>query len=113
MPAAWGAGTVTFTYIWYALGVTTNSVVWGGAAQCYTADTTILTSAHTANSALAEVTDAHINTASLVQSVTSPAITVKNAGAGRWTSVRVYRLGSGADNLAVTASLLGVIVTYT
>jgi len=110
MPAAWNAGTVTFTYVWYALGTSTNNVVWGGAMQCYTGDTTILTSAYNVD---VTVTDAHINTASIVQTVTSGAIAAKNPGAGRWTSVRVSRSTAGGTELAVTASLLAVIITYT
>ena len=105
------AATVTATFVWTASGTSTNSVVWGCAARAYGDSVTI----DQAYSAGVEVTDAHTATALQVQiSGATAAITIAGSpAAGQLCQFRVYRLGSGADNLAVTANLIQVIITYT
>jgi hypothetical protein len=105
------AATITATFVWTANSASTNSVVWGLAARAYGNDITIDQAYGTA----AEVTDANTATAYQVHiSNATPAITIAGSPvAGQLCQFRAYRLGSGADNLAATANLLQVIITYT
>ena len=105
------AATITASCIWLAAGTSTNSVVWGCGARAY-ADATTMDQAY---GTAVEVTDAHTATANQVEiSAATGAITIAGSpAAGQWLQIRVYRLGGGSDNLAVTASLLGVVITYT
>ena len=105
------AATVTATFVWTASGMSTNSVVWGCSARAY-GDSVTIDQAYAAG---VEVTDAHTATALQVQiSDATAAITISGSpAAGQLCQFRCYRLGSGADNLAVTANLIQVIITYT
>jgi hypothetical protein len=104
------SATITATFIWTANSATTNSVVWGCAARAYT-DSDALDQAYAAG---VEVTDANNATYDLNISAATAAVTISGSpAAGQVLQVRVYRLGSGADNLAATANLLQVIITYT
>jgi len=107
------AATITAKFIWACANASTNSVVWGCSANSYTdSDPFDMTF-----SAGVEVTDANNADKDINISDATAAITIKQAAsspaAGQLLHIRVYRLGSGADNLAATACLLQVIITYT
>ena len=111
MPSSYGGGTVTATFVWMATGTSTNSVVWGCEAYAYGDMVTLDQTYGTAQ----EVTDAHSSTASQVQiSSATSAITIGGSpAANKMVNFRVYRdSANGSDTLAVTASLLMVIITY-
>ena len=104
------AATITATFVWAANSASTNSVVWGCQARAY-ADSDAIDQAF---GAAVEVTDANNNTNDVNISAATAAITIAGApAAGQMVQFKVYRLGSGADNLAATANLLQVIITYT
>jgi hypothetical protein len=105
------AATITAKFVWTANSTSTNSVVWGCQARAWGNDTTIDQAYGTAQT----VTDANTATAYQVHiSNATGAITIGDSPiAGDWINIRVYRLGSGADNLAATANLLEVVITYT
>ena len=84
--------------------------MWGCQARAYT-DSDALDQAF---GAAVEVTDANNAQNDVNISDATGAITIAGApAAGQMLQVKVYRLGSGADNLAATAKLLQVIITYT
>jgi hypothetical protein len=64
-----------------------------------------------------EVTDANQASNDINISNATGSISIKQSmstpAAGQLLHIRVYRLGSGADDLAATANLLQVIITYT
>jgi hypothetical protein len=104
------AATITATFVWIAASASTNSVIWGCSARAY-ADNAALDQAFAAG---VEVTDA--NQGNNIVNISSPTAAVTISGspaAGQMVQFQVYRLGSGADNLAATANLLQVIITYT
>lgn len=111
MPGNWDAGTITAKFIWTANSTSTNTVVWGLQGYCYANSTTIDQTFGTAQ----EVSQANTATAYQVHitSATS-AITIGGTPAiNNYVQFRCYRDSSnGSDNLAVTASLLAIQITY-
>jgi hypothetical protein len=101
---------MTAQFIWAADSASGNSVVWGCQARAY-ADSDALDQAF---GAAVEVTDANNAQNDTNISAATGAITIGGSPvAGQMMIVQVYRLGSGADNLAATAKLIQVILTYT
>jgi NADPH-dependent curcumin reductase CurA len=111
MPPAYSAGTVTATFVWLAAGTSTNTVLWGCQAGAYP-DLTTLDTAY--GDIVYAAADAHSSTANQVQkTAATDAITIAGSpAASTYVMFRVAR-DSGTDTLAVTASLLAVIITYT
>lgn len=112
MPIDWDGGTVLARVIWTADSTSTNSVVWGVALKCL-ADGDALT---TAWGTAGEVTDANGSSAYTIrQTAATSAITVGGTPAGgNLLKVRIYRDSANAsDNLAATARLIGLAITYT
>jgi hypothetical protein len=84
--------------------------VWGIQARAY-ADTNALDQAF---GIAIEVTDANNGAGEVNISAATAAVTIAGApAAGQHVQFRVYRLGSGADNLAATARFLEAKVAYT
>jgi hypothetical protein len=110
MPADWNGGTFTATFYWLAASASTNAVVWGLQGRAY-ADGDAIDQAF---GAAAEVTDANNGNNLVNISAASAAVTLAGASlaGGQHVQFRAYRLGSGADNLAATANLLEVRLTY-
>jgi len=109
MPSGWDGGTVSAIVYWLANSASTNSVTWGVQGRAY-ADAATFDQAY---GTAAEVTDANTGTNNVNQSGSTGAITVAGTPAGgQWLQLRIYRLGSGGDNLAATARLLGFRVLY-
>lgn len=109
MPSDWDGGTITAVFYWIANSASANSAVWGFQGRAY-ADANALDGAF---GAAVEVTDANNGTNLVNQSAATGAITIAGSpGASRHVQFRAYRLGSGADNLAATARLLEVRLTY-
>ena len=110
MPSDYNGGTITAQFYWLANSASTNSVVWGLQGICYPDNLAIDTAYGTAQT----VTDANGGTNVVNNSPTTSAITLAGTpAASQFTQIRVYRLGSGADTLAVAANLLAVRITYT
>ncbi len=111
MPLDYNGGTITAKFYWLANSTNTNSVVWGLQAIADPNGQAIDTAYGTAQ----EVTQANTATANQVhQSNATAAITIGGTpAAGTYTQFRAYRLGSGSDNLAATANLLAVEISYT
>ncbi len=110
MPSDYNGGTITAVFYWLTSSSSTNSVVWGCAGRCFADNEAIDQAFGTA----VEVTDAN-NAASVVNiSAATGAITLGGTpAASEHVQLRVHRLGSGSDNLAATANLLEVRITYT
>jgi hypothetical protein len=111
MPPAYGGGTVTAIFIWTANSTSTNSVVWSCQGRAYGNGITI----DQAYGTLQSVTQANTSTALQVQiSSATAAITLAGSpAASQFVQFRVGRnAGAGSDNLAATAMLLAVIITY-
>ena len=84
--------------------------MWGCQARAY-ADSDAIDQAF---GGAIEVTDANNATYDENVSAATGAITIGGVpAAGQWVQFQVYRLGSGADNLAASACLIEVIITYT
>ena len=111
LPSDYNGGTITAEYFWTANSASTNSVVWGIQGRAYAAGDAI----DQAWGSAVEVTSANVATAySDVKSSASGAVTPSGTLAGgNSIRVRVYRLGSGSDNLAVAALLKAVRLNYT
>lgn len=110
LPADYNGGTITAVFYWTAASASTNSVVWGISATAFGDNVAI----DTAFSAGVEVTDANNATGVVNISASTAAITIAGTPlANKHCQFRVYRLGSGADNLAATARLLEVKLSYT
>lgn len=111
MPDDWDGGPFTAQYFWTANSTSTNSVVWGMAACCY-ADNDALDRAW---GTAVEVTDANGSAVytERVSAVSAPITPAGTPAAGQSIHFRAYRLGSGADNLAVAALLKWVVIRYT
>lgn len=110
MPANWDGGTVTAVFKWTANSASTNSVVWGIAGRSLGSGESIDLALGTA----AEVTSANGGTYLENFSAATAALTLAGTpAAGERAQFRVYRKGSGADNLAATARLIGVAIYYT
>jgi len=109
MPSGYDGGTVTAIVYWMANSASANSVVWGVQGRAYADGDTFDQAYGTA----AEVTDANTGTNKENISGSTGAITLAGAPAGgQWVQFRIYRLGSGGDNLAATARLLGFRIIY-
>jgi hypothetical protein len=110
MPDDWDGGSFTAQFFWTANSNSTNSVVWGLAACCYADGDALDRTWGTA----VEVTDANGN-AAYTERVSAESTAITPAGtpaAGQSIHFRAYRLGSGADNLAVAALLKWVVIRY-
>jgi hypothetical protein len=110
MPSNWDASTITAKFHWTSTSTSTNSVVWGLAGRAHGNDDTL----DQAFGMAVEATDANTATASQLHiSAATAAITVAGSpAASQGVCFRAYRLGSGADNLAATANLLAIDITY-
>lgn len=109
MPSGWDGGTVSAVVYWLANSASANSVVWGVQGRAY-ADAAALDQAY---GTAAEVTDANTGTNLVNISGSTGAITIAGTPAGgQWLQLRIYRKGSGGDNLAATGRLLGVRLLY-
>jgi hypothetical protein len=112
MPSDYDGGTFTASFYWRATGTSTNSVRWQVEARSYGDAETLDQAFGTAQA----VDDAHTSTASQVLiSAATGACTASGTPAGNeLMHFRFGRLGGHAnDNLAVTVSLMGVLITYT
>ena len=111
MPSDYDGGTVTAIFEWTTTSSSTNSVVWQIAGLSYP-DNTAIDTVYGSN---ATVTDAN-NAANVVNKTgaTGACTLGGTPAASQFTQFRIGRNGgSGSDNLAATALLLGVIITYT
>jgi len=110
LPPDYNGGTMTAQFCWFARGVSTNSVVWGVQGLCLS-DGTVL---DTAYGAAVEVTDANQGTdVNQISAVTAAFTLAGVPAANKSVQFQVYRLGSGADNLAISAMLRYVQIFYT
>jgi Tfp pilus assembly protein PilX len=111
MPSDYNGGTVTAKFIWDCGNASTNSVVWQIRARCWTDSDALDQAFGTAQI----VTDANNANLDLNISASTPAITIAGTpAAGKVVVWDIYRDPAHAsDNLAATAQLLGVIITYT
>lgn len=110
MPIDWDGGPITAQFYWLANSASTNSAVFGLQAVAFTDGNPINAGYGTAQ----EVTDANHGTNLINISPVTASITVGGSPAGgQWVQFRGYRLGTGADNLAAVARLLGIRITYT
>mgnify|MGYP007070565726 FL=1 len=111
MPSDYDGGTVTAVFYWLALSASTNSVVWGLAGGAFGDNVAIDTAFGTAQ----EVTDP--NHASGTVNITAATAAITLAGtpaASQHVQFRAYRDSSNVgDDLAATANLLEIRVTYT
>jgi len=111
MPSDYDGGTITAQFYWLADTTSTNSVVWGLAARAY-ADADLFDQAF---GTAQEATDANTGQLDVNISPLTPAITIGGTpAASNFVVFRAYRNPvAGGDNLAATALLLAVRVTYT
>jgi len=109
LPSSYNGGTMTAVFYWLANSASANSVVWGIQGRSY-ADAAALDQAF---GVAVEVTDANTGSNQVNISTTSVVMTLAGTPAGgQHAQFRLYRLGSGADTLAATARLLGVVLTF-
>jgi len=110
-PSDYNGGTVTAKFYWTANSTSTNSVVWGIQGRSYADNEAIDQAWGTAQ----EVTDANGSSVytTRISSATSAITLSGTPAASELAQWRIYRLGSGSDNLAVSAILLAVVITYT
>jgi len=112
MPSDYDGGTVTAVFYWTANSTSTNSVVWGLQGRSYGDDEAFDQVWGTAQT----VTDANKSTArDLNITAATSAITLAGTpAASELAQFRAYRnADDGADDLAVDAELIGVMVTFT
>jgi hypothetical protein len=111
MPSDYNGGTITAVFYWAAGTASTNSVRWGLAARAY-ADGDVLDAAFGTQQ---QVTDANQANDDVNISAATPAITIGGTpAAGNFVQFRANRNpADGADNLAATAELLAIRITYT
>jgi hypothetical protein len=111
MPSDYNGGTITAVFYWAAGTASTNSVEWGLAARAF-ADGDVLDSAFGTPQ---EVADANQANDDVNISAATPAITIGGTpAAGNFVQFRAYRNpGDANDNLAATAELLSIRITYT
>ena len=112
LPSDYGGGTVTAVFHWTANSASTNSVIWGLQARCFTDDDALDQAFGTAQ----EVTDA--NKASAYDlNITSATAAITIAGTpagGKYCQFKAYRKAAdGSDTLAVDAKLIGIQINYT
>ena len=111
MPSDWDGSTITAVFYWLANSTSTNAVVWGLQGRAYGDDEALDQAMGTAQT----VTDANKSTAyKLNVSGATAAITLAGTpAASELVQLRAYRdADNGADNLAVDALLVGVLVTF-
>ncbi len=109
LPDDYNGSTMTAKYIWDCSNASTNSVIWGVAGIAYGDNTSL----DAALGDAVEVTDGNNGAYKRNISAASSAITFAGTPtAGKSLHLRVYRKGSGADNLAYAAILVGVILNY-
>ena len=110
MPSTYTGGTITAKFVWTSSSTSTNSVVWGIAARAYSDGITLDQAFGTA----VEVTDANTATANQVHiSNATAAVTIAGSpAANQMVQFRIYRLGSGADNLAAVSNLMMTIISF-
>jgi hypothetical protein len=111
LPADYNGGTLTAVFYWLSPTASTNSVVWGLQGRAFANGNAIDAAYGTAQ----EVTQANGGNAVVNISTATAAITLAGTtpAAGQHAQFRAYRLGSGSDNLAATARLLEIRVSYT
>jgi hypothetical protein len=111
MPSDYNGGTITAVFYWIAGSASTNSVRWGLQARAY-ADSDALDQAF---GTAQEVTDANQANDDVNISAATPAITIGGTpAASNFVQFRAYRNpADAADNLAATAELLSIRITYT
>ena len=110
LPDDYGGGTITAKFMWAANSASGNSVIWGLAAVAW-GDNVALDAAFGTPQ---ETTDANNGAYKLNQSAATTGITIAGTpAAGQACQFRAYRKGTGGDNLAVAALLLGIAITYT
>jgi hypothetical protein len=111
MPSDYNGGTITAVFYWVAGNASTNSVRWGLQARAF-ADSNLIDQAF---GTAQEVTDANQANDSVNISAATPAITIGGTpAAGNFVQFRAYRNPpDAADNLAATAELLSIRITYT
>jgi hypothetical protein len=111
MPSDYNGGTITAVFYWAAGTASTNSVRWGLAARAY-ADGDVLDAAFGTQQ---QVTDANQANDDVNISAATPAITIGGTpAAGNFVQFRANRNpADAADNLAATAELLSIRITYT
>jgi hypothetical protein len=112
MPSDYNGGTVTCVFIWMTNGTSTNSVVWQVKARGYTDSQTLDQAWGTA----ATVTDSGTATANQVLiSAATGALTIGGSpAASGLVQFNFFRdPTNGSDNLAQTARLIGVMISYT
>jgi hypothetical protein len=111
MPSDYNGGTITAVFYWVAGNASTNSVRWGLQARAF-ADSNLIDQAF---GTAQEVTDANQANDSVNISAATPAITIGGTpAAGNFVQFRAYRNpADAADNLAATAELLSIRITYT
>jgi hypothetical protein len=110
LPGDWVAsGTFTAEFFWTANSASTNSVVWGIQGRAYASGDAI----DQAWGSAVEVTSANTAAYGDIKSSATAAVTLAGTVAGgNSVRIRAYRLGSGADNLAVAALLKCVRLNY-
>jgi hypothetical protein len=109
MPLNYSGRPITASFNWLTISSSTNSVVWGCQAYAYgdnVASDQVWGTAQT-------VTDANNAANTLNFSGVTPAITIGGTpGPNKIVQFKIYRLGSGADNLDATANLISIIINY-
>lgn len=112
MPSDWDGGTVTAIFYWMVNSSSTNSAVWGCAGRSY-GDAETIDQAWGTEQTVADAGSGTVN--QLLKSAATSAITLAGTpAAGEMAQFRVSRdPNNGSDNLAATARLLGVMITYT
>lgn len=111
MPKSWNLGTVIVQFYWSHPSTSTNfTVVWSIAGVCVANGDLIATTYGTP----VTVSDTGGTTNTVYVSNVTAAITLSNTPSdGDLTYFKIWRTaGSGGDNMAVAAHLLGVKLTY-
>ena len=111
LPADYNGGTVTFHVNWTCQNASTNSVLFVMQATSYSNDDTL----DAAYGSAVGVVDANLANGDLNKSAESAALTIAGApAAGDTVLWQFYRSsGDAQDNLAATARVLSVTITYT
>lgn len=112
LPSDYDGGTMTAIFHWTANSTSTNSVVWQIAGVCFADDGTL----DVAMGTYQTVTDANKSAAyDLNISAATSAITIAGTpAAGKLCNFKILRDPTHAsDDLAATAKLIAVVLTYT
>ena len=110
MPSDWDGETITAVFYWMHAATTTNfGVMWQIAGRSYANDDALDQAVGT----LQEVSDTGGTTNDLYVTAATPDVTIAGAGASEMVQFKVNRNpADAADNLAVDAKLIGVMITY-